>query len=71
MGTTCGRSQGRDGLVAMDGDVAEIGIDVLVPRQRQHVREPELRGEGGDGHGQPDVIAGIAAASSAGPRARW
>ena len=46
-------------LVAMDGDVAEVGIDVLLPGQRQHVREPQLRGEGRDGDGEPDVVAGV------------
>ena len=48
MGTTCGRLQRLRRLVAMDGDEAKVGIDVLLPRQGQHVGEAQLRGEGRD-----------------------
>ena len=37
-------------LVAMDGDEAEVGIDVLLPRQRQDARPAQLRRERGDRH---------------------
>jgi hypothetical protein len=34
-------------------------VDVLLPSERQDVREPQLGSEGGDGHSESDVVAGV------------
>ena len=44
------------GLVLMHGDVPEIRVNILLPCERQDVREPQLRGEGGESYGCETVL---------------
>jgi hypothetical protein len=50
---------GRRGLVTVDGDESEAGIDVIVPGQAQHACEAQLGREGRHRDGDADVVAGL------------